>query len=268
MIKYNIYIQYIEKQDEGFLESFMLFYNVYSSKDVKLFLSSYINLSGDIPLHINGGGIDVRQGELTLVTRRTMVDSGLVNLSAVGNIATGPINLYIQTKELTELNSQIPLSIFSALDSGVFNSFNITTKTDSHNASLPMYMPTSSTGSDNSNIYMVMLNDTRDNKDVFLYIQNNTLDNTANYTLFTQGEGTLNGGSVYSSSMNLFINRGNESVYNTIPMTLAGPSGMFESVPLVLSGGYINDSGITLTMPSTVGNSNKRMDLYVNGFLY
>lgn len=37
MIKYNIYIQYIEKQDEGFLESFMLFYNVYSSKDVKLF---------------------------------------------------------------------------------------------------------------------------------------------------------------------------------------------------------------------------------------
>jgi hypothetical protein len=51
-------------------------------------------------------------------------------------------------------------------------------------------------------------------------------------------------------------------------MTLAGPSGMFESVPLVLSGGYINDSGITLTMPSTSALITNRADMYSHGFLY
>lgn len=240
----------------------------YLNKDINFNLISILDLSEDLTFFVNGGGIDLRQGELNLFTRSAIANSGSIDFSILGNISREPINLSIKVNDLLEVNSGIPLSVFSALDSGVFNSFTITTKARGYEASLPMYIPADSTGNVNSNIYMVMLNDTITNKDVFLYVENNTETNSANYTLFTQGEGILKNGYISNSSMNLFINRGNESVYNTIPMTLNGPSGIFESVPLVISGGYINESGITLTMPSTSASIVNRADFYSHGFLY
>lgn len=236
------------------------------NKSLNLYTISYTSNSGDLPLHINGGGIDLRQNELTLFTRSAVENSGDVNLSIIGNTATGPIDFYIKAEDVAKSSGLTDFYISSALNSGIYSSFDITVKAGGHEASLPIYMPVESTGSQTSSMNMVLLNDTTTKKDVLLYIENNTQLKSGGYTLFTQGNGTINGGSIYSSSMNMYINRSDESLSHTVPMTIMGPSGITNTVPLIIKGGTISESGIMLNMPSTASVYNNRFDIMTHGF--
>lgn len=254
------------KQPSGTLTLYTENHLASGNKSLNLYTVSYLSDSGELPLQINGGGVDLRQNELTLFTRSAVQNSGDVNLSIIGNLATGPINFYIKAEDVAKSSGLTDFYIFSALNSGIYNSFDITTKAGGHEASLPIYMPVESTGSQTSNINMVLLNDTTNNKDVLLYIENHTQFKSGSYTLFTQGNGTLNGGNVYSSSMDMFINRSDESLSSVVPMTIMGPSGITNTVPFVIKGGTISESGITLNMPSTASVYVNQFDIMTHGF--
>lgn len=264
----NLNLFVYSKQPSGTLPLYLKNSLDYKNKSLNLYTNSYIYDSGDIPFHINGGGIDLRQNELTLYTRSAIQNSGDLSLSIVGNIATGPINMYVSAEAVASTSGQVPLFISSALNSGIYNSFDISIQSETFDSSLPMFMPVDSVGESVSNVSIVILNDTVSNKDVLLYIENNIDTSSASYTLFTKGNGTLNGGNISNSSMNLFINRSNEGVYNSVPMMISGPSGINNYIPLIMSGGTISNNDITLVIPNTSSISRSGISAYINGFLY
>ena len=238
----------------------------YQNKDVTLFMPAYIVDSGTIPLYVNGGGIALNSGGLEMFVRSAIQKSGDVKMSIIGNLALGSIDFTIYSKDVDRLNSKTDFFVNSADKSGLIKSFDMYVKSVNYTADVPFYMPTSSTGNTSGELAFYMLNDTTLNKDVLFCIYNNLESKEAGYTLFTQGNGLTYGGSVANSSMNLFINRSNESVDNSVQMIVNGPSGQTNNVPFYLNGGYITESGIVLTMPSVIGPNSGVVELFTHGF--
>ena len=259
-----------------------LYMNSYEpTKSINLFVKNYIlpsdnNLdfilkntyidSGELPIYINGGGIDLKQGALNMSLKSFIEKSGDVNMSIMGNLAFGNIDFTIYSKDVDRLNNETDFFINASSSSGLLRSFDMYVQSINHNTDIPFYMPTSSIGNTSGELAFYMLNDTTLNKDVLFCIYNNLETKEAGYTLFTQGNGITYGGGVANSSMNLFINRGNESISNSVQMIVNGPSGETNNVPFYLNGGYITDSGIVLNMPNVTGPNSGIVEMYTHGF--
>lgn len=236
------------------------------SGGANLYTVSALPTNTDMPLYVSGGGIDARLGSTTLYVGNYGVGSGNVPLNIIGNTSFANVNLYINSEDLPTVNSGTDLFISSALNSGIYNGFDLHVEAEGSNTQVPLYINVRGDEENNDNLYLFILNDTETKKDVLLYVENHVSGIVGNTRLYVGGNGGINGATPSYGNMTLFINRAVESVANVVPLTMNGPSGAVSTVPLIINGGTITNNSVYLNIPSTAGLKNSGITNFIHGF--
>lgn len=100
------------------------------------------------------------------------------------------------------------------------------------------------------------------NQSLNLYLQNDGIRNIVN--LFIRGTGTFVGGTPYTNSLNMFLQKMPSEM---IPLYLRGPfESSSESLTFFIGGVTINSNSVDLVIANTKGEAPATLKLYTNGF--
>lgn len=209
-------------------------------------------ISGTLPLYIEGGGTDYRNGTVPLIV--------------CNQTETSSLPLFIKAKSGTSVTGNVGLSIYSSDNSGLFGSIPLLLLSDNFNSYINLYVSNNDANSNIASLNLIVGNDTTSNGTCTLFACNNNGLVESGVNFYIGGDGINDGAFVGTGSMNLFINREYESIANGIPFNIAGPSGIISSVPFVTSGGNIVNNNCTLVLPISLGIPSGYITLFNHGF--
>lgn len=250
----------------GNLNLFLYHRLVQNSGRIPLYTKSSVSPDTSISLHISGGGIDDRTDSITLHTTSYINLSGNVPLITLGNTSFANLNLYIGAEDVATLNSGTTLFTSSALDSGIYKGVELFMQSDEVTGGMPLTIKVGEDAENSDSMYLFLMNDTTTNKDVILYIHNDIEQINSTTKLYVAGTGENFGAHPINGNMNLFINRDDEGTSSVVQLYTKGPDGSSSQVPLIIKGGTITENSVYLNIPSTSALKNSGTTLFSHGF--
>lgn len=237
-----------------------------SNKGINLFIRSANPSSGSLPLSIEGGGTDVRSGNLPLTVYSTTPINKDVSLFTHAGQAYSTLPLVVGSHSGLIAVDSVGLTIFSSAQSGFFGAMPLTLISDTFNSNMNLFIKNEDSNGDVGSLNLFIHSDNATNNLCTLYACNTNGSINSGVNFYIGGDGINQGAYVGTGSMNLFINRGNDSIGNGVTFNIAGPSGIISSVPLTISGGNVIANTCTLALPVSIGTPSGYTTLFSHGF--
>jgi hypothetical protein len=211
---------------------------------IDLYINGHVPINSGIDLYINGveqNSVEQNSGSMPLFLKADVYNS------------SNSLTFY--------MNSTTDPSIYTTRPFYLGVSDNATDK-----GSVPLYLNTATTGEVLSYVPFYLKSETPSlDKGTDLFLANTYQSGERSKFLFIRGLGTLNGGLVDNGSVPLFLERV-EGVEHGVSMYLGVNSGDSQGVNMYTVGGTWTNSGISLTVPSTIDTKNSGLNIFVNGF--
>lgn len=259
-----------------------LYTQAYSSgsRSLDLYLAGHLPTNSGIPLYvyghqpINSGvdlytyGWDTRSSGVDLSIQGSIALNSGIDLYTYGsNIERATLNLFTKNEPI-ESSGGLGLFTFAATDPTVQRGIDLYLKTalaSSQVGTLSMSISGPEFGSYSDQMPLYLENNTLTYGHVELFLQNAYQSGFKGLRLYTNGEGTLNGGLPYGDSMPLFIER-TEGVQGGLSMFVQANNGVSSGVNLVTKGGTYATSGLDMSIPSVYDKPSGILQLFVRGY--
>lgn len=223
-----------------------------NSNSCTLYLRAIPSMSGELPLFIEGGGTDYRSGTLPLVVWQDTIYSSLP--------------LFIEGRSGLIASNNLDLTIHSTADSGIFASVPFSIAADNFTGNMNLFIKSEEQGSNVGSLNLFIGNESSTSNSCTLTVLNTDGAINSGVKLFIKGDGINDGAYFGYGSLNLFINRGNDSIDGGISLSVFGPSGTTNSIPLTVTGGNLVSNNVTLALPNTVGTPSGGISIYTSGY--
>ncbi len=235
------------------------------TRSINLYIGQSTSSSGNIPLFIEGGGIDDRTKFADLYLHNRVESSGDIPLSLLTGVNIKSIPLVVTGLDPEKDNSGIPLFIYSANGSGIFAGNELFLQADTFGNTIPLFMKVIEVGYPTSNIPLYINNDNESKMSMSVFLES-TRWTSGTQNLFINGLGLQPGASVLRDDITMFLARPNDSDGYSMYMHLAAPSGESQIIPMVLEGGTYSQLVNTLFLPEAKGKETGGMNIFTHGF--
>jgi len=233
-------------------------------KSMDLYIGQSTSSSGNIPLVIEGGGIDDRTKLADLYLHNRVESSGNVPLSLLTGVTIKSIPLAMTGLDPATDNSGIPLFIYSANGSGIFAGNELFLQSDTFGNTTPLFMNVIEVGYPISNIPLYINNDNESKMSMSVFLES-TRWTSGTQNLFVNGLGLQPGAEVSRQNISMFLAREVDSDSYSMYMHLAAPSGESQVIPMTLEGGTYSQLETTLFLPEAMGNEGSGMNIFTHG---
>lgn len=237
---------------------------------ITLYTSGNLPTSGNIPLYTYGFG--PTSGNIPLYIVNATPESGNITLFTRGGISQDMI-LFVKQDDPLSYSGYLDLVTFGSTTGSGYLFSNSKLFIEGNNipsGALPLYIggyqdPLDATS--NMNLFLRAPGEYNTSGEVVQVVTNFTpltvynIAESSGLSLYLEAQDSLS----ISGAMNLVMWRQYESLYNTVPMMLLGPSGLTEVMPLYLQG-MPNDRGSITLILSGVADINNTLSTYVHGF--
>lgn len=234
-------------------------------KSMDLYIGQSTSSSGNIPLVIEGGGIDDRTKFTDLYLHNRVESSGSVPLSLLTGVTLKSIPLSMTGFDPAKDNSGIPLFTYSADGSGIFAGNELFLQSDTFGNTTPLFMNVIEVGYPVSNIPLYINNDNEHKMSMSMFLES-VRWTSGTQNLFVKGLGLQPGAEVGRQNISMFLAREVDSTSYSMYMHLAAPSGESQVIPIVLEGGTYSQLETTLFLPEAMGSEGSGMNIHVHGF--
>lgn len=192
-----------------------------------------------------------------------ILDLFLANYAEEYNTST---TLFTFSDPIPSSINSVNLFINSTTNSGIIGNVDMTIVNSGYSQLIPLFLLTESDDENSDAIPLFLMNNTIIDTALNLFLNNTGSSLFNSQRLYIRGNGLTPGAFVHNSGHTLTIGGGNESWYNSVQLSIAGPTGSESGAPLMIQGGTFVSSALNLVIPSSVGEFTDNLSLYSHGF--